>query len=740
MPQVQMPLFPPGSTDITNEIAFMVRDEKVAYFHGQLPIFIHDKNDIQSFRMFTSEMISTGVVTQAQISRTFCIPLVTVKRYAKLYRQQGPGGFYKERPTRGAAVLTQEVLTQAQKLLDENKSRREVATQLMIKINTLAKAIQAGHLHESKKKTPLAPSAETTQSTTRSQRSMIDAAAPMGMGATNTLDRTGACFGLVNGVKTDFATSDDVIDAGVLTAVPALLSLGLLNDIESIFNLPPGYYTMQQLFLTIAFMALCRIKTFEQLRYCPPGEWGKLLGIDRIPEVHTLREKVHILAQQAAVEKWSAQIRQGLMQQDSPSAGVLYVDGHVRVYHGSMTQLPRHYVARQHLCLRATVDYWVNAFGGQPFFRVNCAIDPGLQDVLKNQIVPILEKEVPNQPTDQQLSQNPLLHRFCIVFDREGYSPEFFLEMKLKRIAVITYNKYPGDQWELEEFRQYTAIVQGSEVKVLLAERGIKLSNNLWVREIRKLTDSGHQTSLLATDYVSDMVVVAITLFARWCQENFLKYMIENYCLNRLIQNKTEKIPGTIKVVNPLHRELDGKVRSSTAKNAKLMQQFGSLHCDEQIDVKDMESFEAKKANLKLEIDTLAQHIAALKQERKKTPRHIPISELPQQNQFEQLSPHIKNFVDMIRLIAYRVETALASIAKEHLTDGEDARMLVKRLFKSEADIIAEKDAGILRIRLHHQCCASQDRVVQGICKELNETKTKYPGTDMVLVYEILET
>ena len=39
--------------------------------------------------------------------------------------------------------------------------------------------------------------------------------------------------------------------------------------------------------------------------------------------------------------------------------------------------LPRHYVARERLCLRATTDYWINAMDGQPFLYVNREVDRG---------------------------------------------------------------------------------------------------------------------------------------------------------------------------------------------------------------------------------------------------------------------------------------------------------------------------------------------------------------------------
>jgi hypothetical protein len=48
----------------------------------------------------------------------------------------------------------------------------------------------------------------------------------------------------------------------------------------------------------LALLALARLPSLEQLRYCAPGEWGKLLGLDRIPEVRTVRQKLALLADQ----------------------------------------------------------------------------------------------------------------------------------------------------------------------------------------------------------------------------------------------------------------------------------------------------------------------------------------------------------------------------------------------------------------------------------------------------------
>lgn len=295
----------------------------------------------------------------------------------------------------------------------------------------------------------------------------------MGRGATATIERLAASLGQLGAMAPRFEDAIDIPKGGVLLALPALLVCGLLRHAGQYFQLPPGFYGLETIFLLLAFMALARLKSIEALRYCAPGEWGKLLGLDRIPEVRTLRAKLKHLAEQGQAFEWSAALCTEWMAAAPEEAAVLYVDGHVRVYHGSQTRLPKHYVARQRLCLRATADYWVNAMDGQPFFVVSQAVDPGLLQVLEQEIIPRLERDVPREQSPEELAADPLLHRFTVVFDREGYSPAFIARMKQKRIACLTYHKHPGEDWPVEEFvLGQGRLPNGETVTMKLAERG----------------------------------------------------------------------------------------------------------------------------------------------------------------------------------------------------------------------------------------------------------------------------
>jgi len=561
----------------------------------------------------------------------------------------------------------------------------------------------------------------------------------MGMGACAVEARTAASLGALSAVAPDFQAALDVPNGGVLCALPALLAVGLLDSAERFFALPKGgYYGLDSLFLLLAFMALARLKAVDSLRHCAPGEWGKLLGLDRAPEVRTLRQKIHRLAHDGQPAQWGADLCGQWMAAAPEQAGVLYVDGHVRVYHGHQTRLPRHHVARQKLCLRATVDYWVNAMDGQPFFAVNVAVDPGLIQVIEQDILPRLLRDVPGQPDARALGGDPLLHRFTLVFDREGYSPDLMQRAKGQRVACLGYHKYPGADWPEDEFQaRQVKLANGQVADMRLAERGTRLNNGLWVREFRKLTERGHQTAILATDYRSDAAPLAAAMFARWSQENFFKYARENYGLDRLADYSTEPVSETVKVVNPAHRRLDGQVRSATGKLGRLLAQFGAMSLDGTIEPGKVEPFVQKKAALQEQIDLLRNEAQAAKAQRKETPRHVTLGELPEAERFKKLGTQSKHLVDTLKMIAYRAETAMANSLREHLSHPDEARSQLQALYKTEADILPDHEAGTLTVRLHHSANASTDAAIQKLCEELNETETLFPRTNLRLILKM---
>jgi hypothetical protein len=568
----------------------------------------------------------------------------------------------------------------------------------------------------------------------------LDSTTPMGYATTRTLERVAAAMGQLESAPVQFAAAQDIPRGGLLLAVPALLATGLLRHSLDMYALPQGYYGLSSILLLLAMMALGRVKSIEQLRYVAPGEWGNLLGLDRIPEVRTLREKLQVLcAQKGRAAQWNAELAKAWMGLRPQAEPMFYVDGHVRVYHGALAQLPRHYVARQKLYLRAAVDYWINALDGQPFFYINQEIDHGLVQALREDIVPWLEKHAPVGPEHQQrMDHDALTPRFTVVFDREGYSPDLFEELQGRRIAVLSYHRYPGEDWEAREFQsQVVTLANGETVQMNLAERGTRLPKGLWIREVRKLTASGEQISLVSTHRRLEAGALAAALFARWAQENFFRYMRQNYALDRLAEFGEEDISDTEVAVNPAWQALNREVRKQHEALKKVRAQFAAVSLTEPVSDAVIARFALGQGQQQETIEQRHRQLEECKRQRKATPHHIPVKDLPEQVRFTRLLPERKHFIDTIKMISYRAETSMMGILREKMVRIDDARALLRQIYDTECDLSPDLQASTLTVTLHHLTQAAHDQALLHLCDQLNETETIFPDTQLRLFFKV---
>lgn len=567
----------------------------------------------------------------------------------------------------------------------------------------------------------------------------------MGYGATRSLERVAAAMGTLEAAPIIFEAARDIPQGGVLLALPALLSVGLLRH-SGLYQLPQGFYSLSSVFVLLALMALARIRSIEQLRYAAAGEWGNLLGLDRVPEVRTLREKLKLLcSEQGRAAEWNAVLARewiGEYEIEQSSGLAFYIDGHVRVYHGDLTKLPRHYVPRERFYLRATADYWVNALDGQPFCYFNQTVDHGLVQAMRGDVLPWLEANVSVSAEQQQrMAADPRAPRFTMICDREGYSPDLFLELQKERIAALTYHRYPQEEdWRAEEFQeQAVKLVSGETVRMKLAERGTYVGKRpgMWVREVRKLAADGQQVSIVSTNFSGDAASQAVALMARWSQENYFKYMREHFGLDALVQYGTEEIPASVTVLNPAWRELDREVRKKQAECKSLQKLQQSMGLTQPLSEALVRHYEQHQGELQARIERLQPALEQMKQTRKQTPRQIPVQDLPEADRFTRLRTERKYFLDTIKMIAYRGETSMAATVREKLQRSDDARALLRQIYSTEVDLIPDLNTKTLTVCLHHLTQAAHDAAVRYLCEELTATETIFPGTDLRLVYKL---
>ena len=548
-----------------------------------------------------------------------------------------------------------------------------------------------------------------------------------------------------------FSEQVDVSGAGVLLSLPALIANGLLRH-SGKFKPDGGYYSVESIFICLAFLSLLRVKTLAQSESFPCGELGKVIGLDRIPEVKTLRKRIARFSRHTNIKEWALTLSREWMEQHPDMSGVLYVDGHVNLYYGQATQMPKRYVSRMRLCMSGSTDYWVNDRTGQPFFVVNEIIAGSMIEKIKETIIPRLNEDVTGQPSPQQLQENPFVSRYMLVFDRECFSAEFFYDLWQDRIAVCTYRKNVKDQWAEEEFTTYEEMLPDGEIqhgekqKVDLAERGVLLKSTdgkkeIWCREIRKRSKSGHQTSIITTNYLLKSVMIGFYMFARWSQENFFKYMLDHFDIDGLVSYLHETVDGAKPLVNPDYRKIESELKKLNGKLTRNKAEFATLTLGEkQIEEKKMKKYLAEKAAALEDIEQLENQILQVKIKKKGTERKITFSQLPENEKFTNAIGQRKHFMDTIKMIAYRSETGMYNSIRKQMAHPDEARKLIREIYQTDADIKPDYKNKKLLVNLHKLNHWKDDKVVEFLCNELNKTETVFPGTDLAICYKMVSS
>jgi len=553
-----------------------------------------------------------------------------------------------------------------------------------------------------------------------------------------------------------FDAHEALCGAGVLFLLPALLAQGLLKT-KDVYEVPKShYYGLESILLTLAFMALARIKNPEQLKQCKPGEIGKIIGLDRIPEVRCLRGKIRLLTRQQQAQNLNHLLIDHWYGNPSEEASFLYIDGHVRIYYGHEANLPAKFVSRQKLCLSATTEYWVNDATGLPVMMVTGELTEKLQQAIEQYIIPQLQQTVllpsPHLPakkeetvaeeektdTKNEATVHHQLPVCTLVFDREAYEPAFFERLhKEHRLAIITYRKNVKDTWPRQSFKETEVKVLDQTITMQLCEQQTVLGG-VTLREIRRLTDSGHQSAIITTNTTISTQTVAGRMFGRWSQENFFRYMIMDYDFDKMIEFGTEAIDENKEVVNPLYRQLSHKLKKEKEKTQRLKAKLYSL-TEQSIEafLDEIPELVTKQMALLEQIEKHQQTEQQIEYERSKIPARIQLKDMPVQTRYNKLKQESKMLMNIIKMICYRAETAVANELAAYLLHAKDEkRMLVKQIIQNNADLLPDYENKTLTVVLHTLSAPRFNYAAAKLAEMLNQTETFFPGTDLQLIFK----
>lgn len=548
----------------------------------------------------------------------------------------------------------------------------------------------------------------------------------------------------------EFNNHEALCGAGLLFLLPALLAQGLLKTKE-VYHFPQNhYYGLESIMLTLAFMALARIKNPEQLKQCKPGEVGKIIGLDRIPEVRCLRDKIKLLGDQQQAQRLNHLLVDHWYSNPSEDTSFLYVDGHVRIYYGHEANLPAKFISRQKLCLSATTEYWVNDAEGLPVMMVTGELTEKLQHAIEHYIIPELQKtkllpsSSPRAQQKETQEDDPAQSDrrppvFTLVFDREAYEPAFFERLwKTYHIATLTYRKNVKDQWPKESFKTTEVKVLEQTTTMQICEQETEL-NGVSFREIRRLTESGHQTAIVTNNRVISKEIAAGRMFGRWSQENFFRYMILDYDFDKMIEFGTETIDENKEVVNPLHRQLKHKLKKEKEKTARVKARLFPL-AEQSIEalLEEIPGLNTKQAVLLEQIEEHQLTEKNLENELNKISPRIKLKDMPEQIRYNKLKNESKMLMNIVKMICYRAETSVANELAAYLSGAKDEkRMLVKQIMENNADLIADYENKTLTVILHSLSAPRFNNAAAKLAELLTETETVFPGTQLVMKFKI---
>ena len=535
-------------------------------------------------------------------------------------------------------------------------------------------------------------------------------------------DRVLACMGLMDDAPPVFRDGTKVSGAGVLLAVSAIVRSGVLDEARKVYgSIGPAFYGLRTTILTLILMALLRIKRPEGLKERSPVELGRIIGLDRAPEVKTMRRKLSRLAACGRGVEFGGALAKLRVAAHGQAMGFLYVDGHVRVYHGKWN-IPKTHVAQSRLCMPATTDYWVNDTKGEPLLVLTVEAHQGLVKIL-----PEILEEVRRLVGER---------RVTIVFDRGGWSPKLFAKLIKEGFDVLTYRKGSFRRVPASHFKVCETEKDGKKVSYNLADLGVKLKNGLRMRQVTQMSESGHQTPIVTSRRDLSAIDVAYRMFERWRQENFFKYLGEEYALDALADYDVEPADPWREAPNPVYDRLKAELKKATAELEQLMAQYGleALENPEQAR-KTMRGFKIANASIGRALEAAMRRVDDLQRRRDATPKRVPVKAITQ-GTVVKLSVERKHLTNLIKMVAYQAESELVRELKPFYRRNEDeGRTLIQNALAAAGDIEVTEDE--LRVTLEPLSSPHRTRALAALCNTVNAKAVRFPATKLRLHFEV---
>ncbi len=694
--QPPLPLYPARALDI-GAAAALLEDESggVFYVWGNAT-FAWDVADAAGRRFAAVQLVVTKTAKAAQVARAFEVSTSTLFRWRSDFSARGLGGLLGEkRGPKAQRALDKAQIEAVKTMRKEHKSLREIAGILGYSTSPVRQAlgligkrsvdqddaVRSRDVSQGQDDSNEACSREPKDEEVRD--AVSTPLSPLAQPVPRDIERRLARFTLIDEATPVFTQGAGLPLLGMLLILSALDATGLIDAAREVYKrLKSGFYGLTSVLVTMVFMALAREPRAQGATRIPPHDLGRLLALDRAPEVKTIRRKLSELAAKAAGSELIAAIARARATERPEVLGYLYIDGHVRVYAGEK-DLQKAHVTRARIAARATLETWVNDTCGDPVMVVTAEPSASLVKEIRR-----LLAEIRRLVKDDR--------RVTIVFDRGGWSPDLFAEMLIAGFDFLTYRKgkvrkEPVSQFNLQSFVDDNHVSHPWN----LADRNIRLrltkkpksKKILLVRQRVRLSDNGHQTQIVISRMDLPAGEVAYRMFNRWRQENYFRYGRAHFALDGLDSHKGVSDDPNRTTPNPARKAAQVKLHAAQGAlqraKAALGQAVGAIPEKQR---PTMGAFKTANAKLTSDIDRRRAEVERLEAEVKATPTRLPLSAV--QPQATVLDEERKLVTCAIRMATYNAESALARIlATGARFPMDEARSLLREAFNTPGDL-----------------------------------------------------
>jgi len=748
-------------------------DGYIVVFVREQPIFSYDTDDVAARRLAIVQLAESKVASQAEIARSFGVKRLTVYRQIEKYRVGGvPALVPRKRGPKGPRVTGGRRDKIIAKRKESGESNYRIAERLGVSESSIRQALKRMGYEEKAPVQEELPGVSDVSAEEDDAREDVssgdDAVAETGnvteAGAAEedrggsvyaasrdvevpvvhtfdtdptdrALDRFLARVGLLDDAAPLFRTAQGVEGAGVLLAVPVLVSHGVFADAAQVFSsLGSAFYGLRNVVLTLLICILRGINRPENLKRHAPSSLGQLLGLDRAPEMKTLRRKIRsLVCQTRSLFFARAQMKRHLLRLSDDLLWV-YVDGHVSVYSGKR-KVKKHHVTRLRLSMPSVLDYWVNDTNGDPLLVFSGRVRQGM--------VPVLRE------TLEELRGAGERRVITLVFDREGWSPALFAELdKMKGVRFVTYRKASRGKklprLAASVFEKHDIDVDGQQMTYELADRTVRIDygprnkrRRLELRQVTRRNKTGKQTHVVTNDRETAALELAHRMFSRWGQENFLKYMGQNRDFDGLVTYLMEDADLERPVSNPERAKLRKELTRERGEFEKLVAAYGSRALDnEESSRPTMRGFKIANGQLGQQVRQRRARVEELEAQLKQVPAKVPLSETLDGEQPKTVHVETRRLMHVFRMSAHRAESGLREFFRPAYPRWRhESREMVRTFLNSAGDL--EVSDGELRVTIQAQASPHRTRVLAHLCSELNTLGVKFPGSDLVLRFGV---